>query len=284
MLTATPTVTATPSATLTVTATAIPMATGTQTLASTATSTLTPTSKAWTTPVIHTVTPTPLTYPPASPTTTPTPTPTPPGLCFNPVGTYPIGIFSHVLDEDGFINPQALYSDNTYKNREMRRLFLKDNTNPQGGFSWLRWQADPTSGMPPHYTASFSGTGNLDQGFDEAPWPALPAWPEPPGYPFWPHQLSPGDWIYGIGGFSSSGDLRSAIDELIINHTLMILPIVDADSGWSSGNHSHHTIRPGAFLLWGFGFQNERDAEGQKGWYLDLVSIGEPAMLPCNPS
>jgi hypothetical protein len=245
--TSTATATITPSVTQTATASATPSATPT----ATATATVTPTE---------------------TPTATATPTETP-ASCFPTSGTYPIAVRDTLLNADGFINPDGYYSDETYQNKTWKRVYLHDSaTNPNGGFSWLRWKSSTTNGDIVALTASLTGTGNLGEGFDEAPWPLNAILPKPDGYPLYPGQLNPGDWVYGNSGVSNSSSIRSALDYHIINKTLMVLPIQDMHNG-SGSNISHHIVRPGAFLLRSYNLNGTA--------YLDLVYIEEPATVPC---
>jgi hypothetical protein len=203
-------------------------------------------------------------------TATATSTETPPSMCFPTSGTYPITVRDSYLDANGFINPDGYYSDEIYQNKTWKTVFIVDPQRPDGGFNWLRWRAEPTNVIS--LTASLTGTGNLGEGFDEAPWPAFTAIPKPWGYPHLPHQLNAGDWVYGNSGVINSSDFRSALDYHIANKTLMVLPIQDTADG-GGGSSTYHIVRPGAFLLLGY------DLNGLAS--LELVYISEPALAPC---
>jgi hypothetical protein len=245
-------------------ATALPTASPT----ATSTTTASPTASA---------TPTATASPPATATASATPTATEEivSACFPVSGTYPIAVNGSYLNADGFVNPDGYYSDETYQNKTWKRMFLQDGSNLNGGFMFLRWRADISSGNMISLTESMTGTGNLGAGFDEAPWPATSdiELPQPATYPLFPHQLNPGDWVYGNSGVSFSASLNATLDWHIANRTLMILPLYDATNGGGS-NAYVHTARPGAFLLRGYG-----SSGGQK--YLDLVYIEEPALGSC---
>ena len=190
-------------------------------------------------------------------------------------GVYPIVVRDSYLNENGFVQPDSRYSDNIYKNKTMKRVFLKDNATPNGGFSYVRWKADPRYGNSPELRNMLAGDGNLDEGFQEAPWPnsSEVSLPKPDVYPYKPGQLQPGDWVYGNSGLSNGG----SSDELnwhIKNRTVLTLPIFDADNGRDGINGNYHISRLGAFLILGYGFQTQRDANGMKGWYFDMVYIG----------
>jgi hypothetical protein len=203
-------------------------------------------------------------------------------------GVYPLAIDTQTLnDSDGFKNPDSRYSDNVYRNKTQKRIFLKDNTQPNGSFSWLRWGSANNEGNAGELAAMWTGDGNIDEGFDEAPWPnglngsgstSLVGGGD--GYPSLPNQLSVDDWIYGNSGFSGSNDVNAAIDAHINNRTIVNFPIFNADNGLNGSNPAYHITALGAFIIRDFGFQNQRDANGFKGWYIDLVYIGEANECP----
>jgi hypothetical protein len=123
-----------------------------------------------------------------------------------------------------------------------------------------------------------TGDGNIDEGFNEAPWPASNSLnlPKPAGYPLRPNQLNLGDWIYGNPGVSNSTNVRAQLDWHIANRTVMILPIHDTDDGGGI-NGNYHVSQLGAFLLRGY------DLNGHG--YFDLVYLGparECAVLVTN--
>ena len=207
----------------------------------------------------------------ATATATPTETPV---ACFPTSGTYPIAVRDTLLNADGFVNPDGYYSDETYQNKSWKRVSLRDWSNPNGGFDWQRWRAAFASINIISFTASLTGTGNLGEAFDESPWPANSSLPKPSGYPQLPHQLNAGDWTYFYPGVSNSSSVRTALDNHIVNRTVMILPIYDAYS--LVGNDTiYHISRGGAFLLLDYNLSSMSNQT-----YLTLVYIGRPASCP----
>jgi hypothetical protein len=194
-------------------------------------------------------------------------------ICFPSSGVYPVTVRDDLLGENGFVNPDGYYSDETYHNKTWKRLTFASSTNPGGGFSFVRWRAEPAGGTTISFTASLTGSGNLAAGFDEAPWPndgSLP--PKPNGYPLWPAHLSIGDWAYDFAGVANTASVRAALDYHIAKKTLWILPIHDSVIG-SGNSRAYHVVRPGAFLLRGY------DLSGSV--YFDLVYIDAPATRAC---
>jgi hypothetical protein len=195
-----------------------------------------------------------------------------PGGCFPRSGTYPIAIRDTLLNATGFVYPDGYYSDETYQNKTWKIITLHDaSSNPSGGFDWLRWRAESTNSIT--FTASLSGTGTLGAGFDEAPWPPSSFFTPPAGYPLLPHQLNGGDWVYGYTGVVNTTSIRAALDEHIVNKTLMILPIQDGAAGIGTTS-SLHIAHAGAFLLL------EYNLSGTP--MLALVYISEPALAACS--
>lgn len=207
------------------------------------------------------------------------------GPCQN--GVYPLAIDTNSVNEsNGFVNPDARYSDNVYRNKTQKRIFLKDNTQPNGSFSWLRWRSANNAGNAGALAAMWTGDGNLDEGFDEAPWPqdnnqtGFTNLNQPTVYPSRPGQLDIDEWVYGNSGFSNSADVRAAIDAHINNRTIVNLPIFDANNGLNGSNATYHITGLGAFIIRGFDFQNQPNSQGLKGWYVDLVYVGKAAECP----
>jgi hypothetical protein len=234
----------------------------------TTTATVTPSATATTTASM-TVTPS------ATPTMTPTGTPV--ASCNN---KYPITIDVNLLDNNSFIPPTdpdelpyfGLYSDTTYTNKTQRRIYLAAANT--AGFRFARWRADTPPDNVAALAASLSGTGNIAQGFDEAPWPVgTPG--KPIGYPLRPASLgaNDGDWIYGSTA-SISSDVLTALEAHVSNKTLLTFPVNDQIAG-SGSNLSYHVATLGDFLLRGYGNQ------AGKGWYLDLVYIGYSSAPQC---
>lgn len=200
------------------------------------------------------------------------------GTCAN--GIYPIVIRDSYLDQNAgrFVAPYTAYSDSVYRNKTQRRIFLKENATPNGGFSFARWDSAPNGGNEPALNAMLAGAGNIDQHFDEAPWPDSTTLniQKPDGYPLYPGQMNPGDWVYGNSGLSNSQSGSTAqLNWHIDKRTELILPIFDVDNGRDGVNGNYHITGLGAFLLLDYGHQNQQDEFGNKGWYLDLVYIGK---------
>jgi hypothetical protein len=237
---------------------------------STATATNTP-SVTQTSPATATVSVTPNATSTATATATPTEMPV---TCFPTSGTYPIAVRDTLLYADGFVNPDGYYSDETYQNKTWKRVpEYVPPTHPNGGFSWLRWRAQDNSTVVV-LTAMLTGTGNLSQGFNEAPWPNNPNFPpKPNGYPLYPGQLNNGDWVYNFSGVFNGSSVAAALDYHIANKPPMVLPIQDLAAISGGVNSNYHVARPGAFLLIGYRLSGPA--------YLDLVYIEEPATLPC---
>lgn len=209
----------------------------------------------------------------ATATLTSTATSTRPPSCFETAGTYPIGVDANLLDENGFINPDMVYQQAPYQGKFMKRITLRE-TNTPGNFIWLRWRADPSSNSSSTLIAALTAPGTLSQGFDEAPWPHTTNLTEPSGYPDIPKQLSPGDWMYTSSGLSNT--LAETLNILITNQTLLRLPLYDEATGDNSSAVAH-VLRPAIFILTSYGYSS------QEGWYIDLVYIGDSALVGCNP-
>jgi hypothetical protein len=214
----------------------------------------------------------------ATPTITPSPTPTH-ELAPDCNNLYPIDLNGQLLDNDHF-NPPAeadelpyygFYSDATYTNKTQRRVYMRQFVAP--GFAFARWRVS-TPDTITALVASLSGAGNITQGFEEAPWPGGVAG-KPADYPLRPGQLesSDGDWIYASGA-SINGDLLAALQYHVENRSLLTLPISSAAAGAGS-NLSYHVERLGNVLLRGYGNQSG------KGWYLDLVYVGDSTAPAC---
>ncbi|GAB4189892.1 MAG: VWA domain-containing protein [Roseiflexaceae bacterium] len=210
--------------------------------------------------------------------------------CAPTSGVFPIAVNTSTLSEEGFKPPEnsdelkyyGLYRDDTVPNGAyQRRIYLKDNATAPGQFSWLRWRSATNTGSATDTEASFSGSGTLSDGFDEAPWPSSggSTWPKDPpaGYPINPGQLGPTDqdWAYGNSGLSW-GPASDALTAQLNNRTIMILPIIDSES-WGGGNNAQFRInRLGNFLIRGVG------NEPGRGKYLDLVYVGATTTEACN--
>lgn len=195
---------------------------------------------------------------------------------------FPIGIRSDYLDSEGFIEPTdedekpyyGKYSDEHYRDKWGRRIYLKDNSGVAGGFSYLRWLSHESYGNAPGLARMLTGDGNLEEGFEEAPWPdGVPG--KPDGYPIRPGQFSPGDWIHGNSGLSGSSEVINALENHIAKRTEMILPIIQNEK-WQGNNAVFHVGGFGKFLLREYGHQSN------KGRYMDLVYLGKADNVACN--
>ena len=208
-------------------------------------------------------------------------------------GVFPIVIRQDYLNENGFVPPsdpdqmqyyKTNYSDATYHYKTQRRLYLKDNSNLNGGFSYLRWLSDPSTANQTGLADGLTGDGNLDNGFQEVvPWPDNNSLGlnEPQGYPELPGQLSPGDWVWANSGLSNAnggGPNSGTATQLnwhIEKKTVMYLPIYDTNSG-QGNTAAYHIKRLAAFILVGYGHQG---GQGM-GWYYDMVYIGQANDCP----
>jgi hypothetical protein len=203
----------------------------------------------------------------ATPTATNTATPTTTASTAPCSYVYPIGVDASLLDANGFLPPAdpgqstyyVRYSDGYYTNKTQRRLY---NIFPTD-FVFLAWQGS-TNAIT--FSASLSGTGTLDQGFDEVvPWPD-PNSLSPGGYPLLPHQLNPGDWLSATSGGINGTLMFAALEQHVVRRSVLALPIYDqlVTSGTTISVHMAHM---GAFLLNGF-------YQGGSKSYLDLAYLG----------
>jgi hypothetical protein len=193
-------------------------------------------------------------------------------------GVYPIRIDAQLLGLDGFLPPSdssewpfyVSYSDEIYINKMQRRLYL--SITGESSFGFLRWRSSLESGNALALTSALTGTGTLEEGFDEVvPWPD-PNSAAPSGYPLAPHRLTASDWLYEATNGSISADMQAALAYHIAHRTVMVLPIVDRRVT-TGMNAFAHMNRFGNFLLRGSG--------GGGNPYLDLVYVGEPNPPPC---
>lgn len=213
------------------------------------------------------------------------------GFCTS--GLYPIAVRYSVNgkptldDERGFINHDGFYRDETYREPlTYKTLYLRDSTNPNGGFSLLRWKPD----IPANNTAALArmleGDGNILDGFAEAPWPDIPEGPaEYPGYPQKPGEFSGNEWVYGNdfaldkGNNPFSGPVLTQLEYHKSRRTLMTLPLYRFDNG-DNANPSYYVETLGAFLLVDYG------TDPVQGPWVKLAYVrkgGMCAMLETNP-
>lgn len=206
------------------------------------------------------------------------------GKCSPTTGVYPIAVQSSYLDEKGFKAPSnpaemkyyGIYKDEVYKRGSyQRRIYEKTAVDTSGGFGYVRWKSDPSSGSQTTTAAGLTGDGNLDEGFDEAPWPdGTPLGTKPNGYPLRPNSLNStdSDWIYANTGVMNA--LDDKLQTLITNRTRMILPIINGEAG-TGNTASYHVQRMGGFILRGYG------NESGKGKYFDMVYVGDVNAVAC---
>jgi hypothetical protein len=190
-------------------------------------------------------------------------------------GYYPFGVHSRdersptMFDAEGtFANHDGFYIDQIYGKLRYRRLYLRDGTNQNGGFSLLRWRNDIPAGNAGALAEMLTGDGTYSQGYAEAP---LPDGFEDSGYPPEPGAINANDWVYG-NVFDSNpfenNNVRDQLDTLKRNRTLMTLPIIAHDHNDTDGNRIHRILRFGAFLLIDYGTDNDRP-------WIDLAYVRE---------
>ena len=208
-------------------------------------------------------------------------------------GVYPIAVWYEDIDftknqfsdkdRTGTLYPSdkaGTYVDKTYKDGKIwRRIFLKDNGNAPGNFSWMRWTQEKQGGT--ELAAALSGDGTLSDGFNEAPWPAGYTEAKPKNYPLSPKQLTSGDWIHGDSGlnWSNGGNssIRPALEKLMTKRTVVILPIINGVAG-TGVNSQFKMATFGKFYLYD-PFPNDPNnggisQQGGSNAYIDLVYLG----------
>ena len=163
-------------------------------------------------------------------------------------GVYPLGVQSSSLDTSGFLPPQnqadlpyyKTYTDPNYPGGlTQRRVYINDQANSPGNFSFLRWRADKSSGSTPDLIEMLDEDGNLDQGFDEGVVKnGVTTWPDPNSqppmvngkvvYPIKPHEVNSGDFVHANTGVQISSGVETALKKHIDRKDVLILPIVNA--------------------------------------------------------
>lgn len=201
------------------------------------------------------------------------------GTCINQSGVYPLTISNQIINGNRFVeqtDPDLNWRQLTsgpYEGFTAMRVVVSGNTTP-GNFSWLRWRDSiPGAKSEPHLARSLEGDGNLDAGFEEAPWPTPQD--RPAVYPEQPGVLNVGDWVWGDTGLKNSNDVRGAMEEHMRVGTRMILPIHSTALG-TGVNSRFHVVRLGLFVLL------ERGQTRNDRWY-DMVFLGDPVAqsTPC---
>ncbi|MCB0202495.1 MAG: hypothetical protein KDI03_20685, partial [Anaerolineae bacterium] len=112
---------------------------------------------------------------------------------------YPIAL--HVDTLDG-VEPGTLLED------------IYNGTGP-GNFGWMSWNGSSSANA---LVASLTPPGNSD----------IYTNPDDPA----DHDLTPGDWVYGLAGVNNSWPIRSALDSLI--GYPIVVPVWDSSSGQGS--------------------------------------------------
>lgn len=238
---------------------------------------------------------------------------------------YPIGV-----EKDAFYTPQLgtakgdnVYTDDIYKKKPMRRMFLRDDptandnannlTHVPGQFTWLRW-LDNNGGLnyADAMAAALTPPGTADK-YEEAPrnnpFPAEPAtYPDKPGIPsawdimFGTQSMTLGDG-YGTGKAFTTNKKPSKDEEKVIaqlqwhiqNRTYLNLPEYDLTSNGIRQGARYRIRSFGGYMIVGYGYIDKNDPwlkdpnGGQdltrgSGWFLDLVKIGPAIRCPRNQS
>lgn len=212
------------------------------------------------------------------------------GYCTS--GYYPIGVRYVVngqptLDDEGFIDHDGFYTDETYNDPPLKykKLYMHGISNSNGGFSLLRWDsAKQPSGDRNALADMLAGDGNIADGFTEVtPWPSITEGPaEPPGYPQQPGEFSGNEWVYGSDFDSGqppfTGPVLAQLEYHKKNRTLMTLPLYRYDNG-NVDNPAFYVETLGAFLLLDYG-------QDSGGPFLTLAYVrqgGQCASLETNP-
>lgn len=215
------------------------------------------------------------------------------GRCSPIEGVYPIGVQSSNLDQNGFLPPQnpadlpfyKIYKDSNYPNGlTQRRIYLKDEANSPGNFSFLRWKAASNAGSGPEMISMMAGAGNLAEKFDEGlvDNQGNVTWPDPNSqaptvagkvvYPVKPHEINAGDWVYANSGLNIAG-FKANVQEHIDRKDVMILPIVKPAVG--TGTKATFQIAGlGSFYIVGQGGNGANS-------YFDMVYIGTANSIAC---
>lgn len=185
-------------------------------------------------------------------------------------GVYPLAVEDRVFkDAVNDVDQGGTYNDSFYLDKPWRRVYLKENSPLPGGFSWLRWQADPSSGSAKQMALDWTGAGTIDQGFEEAPWQnGTEAGSEPQDYPYLEGYINTHDWVYGSTGLANS--IKDELDTFIKHRTEVILPFFDVASG-NGANSYYHVSGLGRFLILEYG--QDKNHHGNPH-YIDLVYLG----------
>jgi hypothetical protein len=210
------------------------------------------------------------------------------GRCAPVQGVYPIAVQSSTFDKNGFAPPTdptkriLPYYNPAYQDPSnptpltMRRIYVNDDANSPGNFSWLKWKGAKNAGDTGELYNMVKYPGNLAEKFDEVtPWPAT-GQQAPTGYPVKPNEINTGDWVHVNTGVSITGGangIGAALDEHVTLHDVMILPIVSPAVGQGID---------GAFQVTGLGafYMVGRGGNGADAWF-DLVYIGEANSISC---
>lgn len=226
------------------------------------------------------------------------------GRCSPLQGVYPIGVQSSNLDTSGFIKPNpedtkqpsnwTIYKDADYPGGlTQRRIYMKDEANSPGNFSFLRWRADKSSGSTPDLIEMLDEDGNLDQGFDEGVVKnGVTTWPDPNSqppmvngkvvYPIKPHEVNSGDFVHANTGVQISSGVETALKKHIDRKDVLILPIVKPAVG-TGNNAAFQIVGFGSFYLVGIpGYGTGTDVKGGgANSFFDLVYINTANSISC---
>lgn len=198
-------------------------------------------------------------------------------------GYYPIGVRTTVggqpmFDQYGFADYDGFYEDETYAQLRYKRLYLRTESNPNGGFSLLRWRSDIPAGNANALAEMLTGDGTYSRGYAEAPWPEIASGSDgptrPDSYPFEPKTINTTDWVYGnaFSGNPFSVQVLTQLETLKRNRTLMTLPMYRFDNG-NLANPAYYIERFGAFLLVDYGVDS--DGRAPDGPWMELAYVRE---------
>jgi hypothetical protein len=184
-------------------------------------------------------------------------------------GVYPLAVESTAFSQPLLnANDGGAYNDSYYLDRQWRRLYLLGTGEP-ATFTWLRWRADAASGTPGQVNVSMTADGNINEGFEEAPWEGIGQGPKPDVYPQTPGYLTQGDLAYGgtlgSAGANYFGPVQAEFEWHKNNRTELNLPIYDKYA--RSGTDAVYRVAAmGRYILRNYGV----DARGP---WVELVQL-----------
>jgi hypothetical protein len=192
-------------------------------------------------------------------------------------------VWSQYLQGDKFVNPGAdvpgqpptnwrTLSGGVFEGYTARRVYVQEQASLPGGFVFLQWLPPSGTSSSAALAASMRSPGNIEQGFEEAPWPdGFPNRPE--FYPTLPGELNPGDWVRSNTGLSSTTEVRAEIEDHILSQRLLLLPISDEVMGEGQSS-SYRVVRLGLFAVLDYDKYNGKD-------YFDMAFLGALPDGPC---